>query len=422
MSTQPLSSLFARGEVAILGGVRTPYIQQMGHLPSYALPFLLQEATYRAEVLPCQVGQLYFVQGGFSAFFREISQLLSYSEFGSIPFCFFTGAEEASASALTLAANYLKQAPKQCLLMCCWESPSEYPLLWSSSLQKAWQSSLPTRLWHLLRLRLRDFLPQNPLHLHRLQLCHEGEMLVQHLGLSREELNRVVLRSHRGAIQSYEDVQGEQEIMPLYGFPQAESWIDRDELLKDNLSSEQLAHFPLCFPEGVLKLCHVAPICAGGTALIFAHGEYSIQNNLRPWGYLRGVQITRLGTNMPLLSGIEAAQKLLQALEWELEDVAAFWIHEASAATLIGYQKLLGQAFADQGWSSRNGSLHPELDWEDVNPRGGTLAVGYQVGGVALQAILSLLLTLKQKGRSWGIGIIHSALGEGAAIAVELAQ
>ena len=95
-------------------------------------------------------------------------------------------------------------------------------------------------------------------------------------------------------------------------------------------------------------------------------------------------------------------QKLLQKLDWQVEDVDLFEINEAFAVVTMAAMQQLG------------------IPHEKVNVNGGACALGHPLGASGARIIVTLIHALRRLGKKRGIASLCIGGGEATAIAVEL--
>lgn len=131
-----------------------------------------------------------------------------------------------------------------------------------------------------------------------------------------------------------------------------------------------------------------------------------IKAYIKGWGYY-GVD--------PSIMGLGIAYSMREALantglKWE--DIAKFEIHEAFAATALGSMMVTRD---ELGYD-----LVARLEKGDVNPNGGTLAMGHPLGATGLRVLVNQLLDLED-GAKYAMGAICAGGGVGGALIIEKA-
>ncbi|HNN00602.1 MAG TPA: thiolase family protein, partial [Turneriella sp.] len=125
---------------------------------------------------------------------------------------------------------------------------------------------------------------------------------------------------------------------------------------------------------------------------------------VKGWGYA-GVD--------PAIMGLGIAYAMKQALEntgLKWEDISKYEIHEAFAATALGSMVVARDEFKYD--------LVSRLEKGDVNPNGGTLAIGHPLGATGIRVLINQLLDI-EAGANYAMGSICAGGGVGGALILE---
>ena len=125
----------------------------------------------------------------------------------------------------------------------------------------------------------------------------------------------------------------------------------------------------------------------------FWNSDFWISLRIRFW-------ILDLGST--LRPSVGAIEKLLQQLNWSVDDVDLFEINEAFAIVTMAAIKDLG------------------LDAEKVNIHGGACALGHPLGASGARILVTLIAAMRQNNLKKGIASLCIGGGEATAIAVEI--
>ena len=96
-------------------------------------------------------------------------------------------------------------------------------------------------------------------------------------------------------------------------------------------------------------------------------------------------------------------------LKWD--DIGNFEIHEAYAATALGSMVVVRDEF---GYD-----LVARLEKGDVNPHGGTLALGHPLGATGLRVLINQIMGLNASGARYSMGSICAGGGVGGSLILE---
>ena len=101
----------------------------------------------------------------------------------------------------------------------------------------------------------------------------------------------------------------------------------------------------------------------------------------------------------------KAIPKLLQKIDWRLDDLDLIELNEAFSAQVLAN----GAALKDMGW-----------DWSKVNVNGGAVAIGHPIGASGARVLTTLLYALKDRGLKRGLACLCLGGAEAVALAVEM--
>jgi acetyl-CoA C-acetyltransferase len=111
--------------------------------------------------------------------------------------------------------------------------------------------------------------------------------------------------------------------------------------------------------------------------------------------------------------GLGIAYAMKQALEnigLKWEDINKYEIHEAFAATALGSMVVARDEFKYD--------LVARLEKGDVNPNGGTLAIGHPLGATGIRVVINQIMDL-EAGAQYAMGAICAGGGVGGALVLE---
>lgn len=153
--------------------------------------------------------------------------------------------------------------------------------------------------------------------------------------------------------------------------------------------------------DGTVTAANSSSISDGAAALILASAEAAAAQNLpvraRIVGHASHAQAPGLFTTAP----VPAAQKLLERIGWQKEDVDLWEVNEAFAVVPMAFMHEMG------------------LSHDIVNVNGGACALGHPIGASGARIMVTLLNALEKRGLKRGVAAICIGGGEGTAIAIE---
>ncbi len=248
-----------------------------------------------------------------------------------------------------------------------------------------------------------DYGEWHPQLLARYALVHQGvaaEMLVDRYGLTRDELDRYSLQSHRRAARATDEGRFLREILPL---PDSQSHtISTDEGIRRDTSMEKLAALSPAFrPNGVITAGNSSQISDGAAALLLMSAERAQTLGLRPRARIVAKAVVGSDPIIMFTGVVPASRKVLARAGVRLQDIACFEVSEAFAPVVLA-------------WVAE---LEPEL--ERVNLNGGAIALGHPVGASGARLMTSLLHELERTGGRYGLQVMCIGWGMATATILE---
>lgn len=234
---------------------------------------------------------------------------------------------------------------------------------------------------------------------------NSAEWIAREYGISREEMDKYALSSHRKAIAAIDGGKFEAEIVPVE-VPQRKGppkILEVDECPRRDTSLEALAKLRPAFEEGGRVTAGNSPgITDGAAALVVMSARRADELGIRPLARIvdytqAGVEPLRLFT-APVL----AIRKLLKRTRTTLEDYDLIEVNEAFAAQILANGKEI------------------EWDWDKVNVNGGAVALGHPIGASGARILTTLIYALKDRGLRTGLATLCLGGGEAVSMSIEL--
>ena len=165
---------------------------------------------------------------------------------------------------------------------------------------------------------------------------------------------------------------------------------------------EKIPHLKPAFRDGgTVTPANSSSISDGAAALVITSGDeaktqgYKVR--ARILAHATHAQAPGLFTTAP----IPAAQKVLDAVGWAVDDVDLWEVNEAFAVVPMAFMHELG------------------VPHEKLNVNGGACALGHPIGASGARIIVTLLNALEARGLKRGVAAVCIGGGEGTAIAIE---
>ena len=417
-------------DVAILDGVRTPFVKAYGplsHVPAQelgrtAVVALLERAGLRAD----QVDQVIFGNVAMPPDAANVARVIALM--AGIPQDRIAHTVQRNCASglesIVAAAQQIQLGEANLVVAGGAESMSRIPLLYNEPATQKFLKLGRARGWWqrvstLLSFRPRHFKPVPGVQLGLtdpvtgLIMGKTAEVLVRDFGLTRLEQDEYALRSHQRAGAAQKAGLLAEEIVPV-GDVKADVGVRHDQTL-EALSKLK----PFFEANGTVTVGNSSMITDGAAALALMPGERARAEGRPVLGYLRGYAAAGCDPARMGLGPAFAVSKLLEKTGLKLADFERIELNEAFAAVVLANERAFtSEAFAREklGRTAPLGELRRDI----TNVNGGAIAVGHPVGATGARLVLTLLKELRRRGLRRGLATLCVGGGQGAAVAVEV--
>jgi acetyl-CoA acyltransferase len=281
-----------------------------------------------------------------------------------------------------------------------------------------------------------------PAVLDRWEIVPQGisaEAIAERWGLSREELDRYSLESHRRAAQATDEGRFERELIPIRlaveedastggegpgegpaadGTPGAAGagaatatavaprLFDTDEAFRRDTTLEKMAGLaPAFVPDGKVTAANSSQIVDGAAAVLISSEGTASRLGLEPRGRFLSFGLAGVDPHLMLHGNPQACERALAKAGLGWDDMAVIEVNEAFASVVL-------QFLADTG-------LHERWEAGDVNPNGGGISLGHPLGATGARITATLLSELERRGERYGIACMCIGFGQAIAGVVE---
>jgi acetyl-CoA acetyltransferase family protein len=230
-----------------------------------------------------------------------------------------------------------------------------------------------------------------------------AENCAEKYGITREQSDEFALRSQQLAHKAWTSGIMQDEVVPVeIKTRKGITLVEQDDHLRPETTMEILAKLPTAFKkDGVVTAGNASGIVDGAAALVIA-GQAAVKaRGVTPLG--RIVSWATVGVQ-PSMMGMGPAPAIRLALErakLSLGDLDLIEVNEAFAPQYLACEKELG------------------LDRAKVNVNGGAVALGHPLGATGTRLLLTLLLELRRRGKTFGVASACIGGGQGIAMIVE---
>ena len=232
-----------------------------------------------------------------------------------------------------------------------------------------------------------------------------AENVAEKYGITREDCDKIAVRSHNLACKAIDEGVFKKEIVPyVIKTKKGEKIVDTDEHPIRDCTMESIAKLKPAFKKGgVITAANASGINDAAAAVVMMSWEKCQELGKKPMAKL--VYCAAKGVE-PELMGLGPAAVMPVACEKagvEFEDIENFEVNEAFSAQVVGVERMLKE---DYGLT---------VDWDKTNIYGSGIALGHPVGCTALRIIVTLVHTMEREDLK--LGMASLCVGGGPALA-----
>ncbi len=235
---------------------------------------------------------------------------------------------------------------------------------------------------------------------------HTAEFIAHSLGISRQEMDEVALRSHNNAERATREGDFQAEIVPV-SVPRRKKdpiVFDADEHFRPGMTLEKLQQLPPAFlPEnGTVTAGNSSGINDGASAMVIMSAEKARQLEIAPLARIRAVGMGACHPAVMGLSPVPAVENLLARSGLHLNDFQLIEVNEAFAAQYLGCEQQLG------------------LNREITNVNGSGIGLGHPVGSTGCRIMVTLIHAMRRHGKNLGLATLCGGGGVSMACGLEI--
>lgn len=244
-----------------------------------------------------------------------------------------------------------------------------------------------------------------------------AELLAREFGISREEQDEFALNSHRKSVAAAAALQA--EVSPIYVMGREVVPVLADNGMRPDSSLEKLGRLKPLFARegGTVTAGNSSQVTDGAAALLVAGEEAVKRHGWQPLGMLTNYVYTGCDPRRMGLGPVRAIDLLLHRSGRQLDDLDVIEINEAFAAQVLAVR----QCLKNPASARRAGLEQPlgDLREDQLNPRGGSIALGHPVGATGARLVLTALEQLRQSGGRHALVSLCIGGGQGGAALLE---
>ncbi|GAA4621953.1 acetyl-CoA C-acetyltransferase [Actinoallomurus vinaceus] len=221
-----------------------------------------------------------------------------------------------------------------------------------------------------------------------------AELIAEKWGISRADMERFALTSHRRALAAQADGAFDAEIAPAFG-------LTADEGPRAGTTLEKMARLKTLTEGGRLTAAVSSQISDGAAALLVASEGAVRRHGLTPLARVHAMAVVGSDPILMLTGPIPATEKVLKTAGMSIGDIDLIEINEAFAPVVIAWQKEIG------------------ADEERVNAFGGAIALGHPLGATGARLMTTLVHQLHRTGGRYGLQTMCEGGGMANATVIE---
>ncbi|MCY4071615.1 MAG: thiolase family protein [Chloroflexi bacterium] len=223
-------------------------------------------------------------------------------------------------------------------------------------------------------------------------------------GITRLEMDKLSLESHRRAWKATEAGVLRREIAPVQGVDDEGNLflVERDQGIRPSTTLEKMAQLePVFTPDGVTTAGNSSQISDGAAAVLVMSAAKAAQLSLI--SRARIVEGTTVGSDphLMLTGPIPATEKVLRRAGMAIGDIDLFEVNEAFASVPRIWERDIG------------------VDLDRVNIHGGAIALGHPLGGSGARLMTALINALETTGSRFGLQTMCCGGGMATATIIE---
>ncbi|MFF4991108.1 acetyl-CoA C-acetyltransferase [Streptosporangium saharense] len=221
-----------------------------------------------------------------------------------------------------------------------------------------------------------------------------AELMCEKWDLSREELERFAVESHRRALEAVAEGRFRDQIVPVAG-------VENDEGPRADTTPEKLATLRTLREGGRITAATSSQISDGSGALLIASERAVREHGLTPRARVVTLTLTGDDPVYMLTAPIPATRKALARAGLSVDDIDVFEVNEAFAPVPLAWLREIG------------------ADPERVNPNGGAIALGHPLGATGAILMTKLLHELDRTGGRYGLQTMCEGGGQANVTVIE---
>ncbi|HWL13492.1 MAG TPA: thiolase family protein, partial [Ureibacillus sp.] len=231
-----------------------------------------------------------------------------------------------------------------------------------------------------------------------------AERIADLWGFTREQLDELSVRSHALAEKATKEGGFEREILPIRVSKNGEEiLVTQDEGIRPGTTLETLAKLKTVFREenGQVTAGNSSQISDGASAVLIMSEKKVEELGLKPRAKILAREVIGSDPTLMLTGPIAVTKKILEKTNLTIDDIDFFECNEAFASVVLAWQQELN------------------VPLEKINVRGGAIALGHPTGASGARLMTTLLHTLEDHEKKYGLQVMCAGGGMATATIIE---
>lgn len=421
--------------VVVVGGCRTPFLRSgtgYADLMAYELGAMaVSGLLQRTRVDPGAVDRLVFgtviAEPKTSNLARETALACGLPP--SCPAYTVTAACASSNVAIASAVEAIACGAADVVVAGGAETLSDVPIRFGREVRKRLVQSQKAKgvldyVKLLQGLSLKDLAPDTPAIAEfstGLTMGQCAERLAKGLGLTREEQDRWALKSHQKAATAAEAGLYRNQVVPARVAP-SYAPIDADNGVRGDTTMEKLSSLVPAFDRkfGTVTAGNSSFLTDGAAACLLMSAERAEELGVEPLARVVSMALVAMDPLEELLLGpVASVPEALDAAEVPVGEVGVWEVHEAFAAPVLAFLKLLADKSYCRERLGRKEALG-KIDPRKVNAWGGSLALGHPFGATGARLVTTCVERMERE--EAGLGVVTTCAAGALGHAMVLAR
>jgi acetyl-CoA C-acetyltransferase len=220
-----------------------------------------------------------------------------------------------------------------------------------------------------------------------------AQMIADHWGLTRRQLEEYSLESHNRALRAIEEGRFKREVVPLEG-------LEMDETARQT-SLEKMADLDFLFGMDKITAAVSSQTSDGSSAMLIVSEDALKRYNLTPRARIHHMSVRAADPIWMLTAPIPATEYALKKAGMKWSDIDLVEINEAFASVAMA-------------WLKESGYPH-----EQTNVNGGAIALGHPLGATGVKLMTTLLHELERQNKRYGLQTMCEGGGQANVTIIE---